>query len=292
MAAPAPAYERHNVSTPRDLDFIYIGQPKSGSTWLFEALRTHSEVRLLPSKSSKYFETDERLDLDPYRELLGKLKPGGLVGEISHDSYMYASTAERLYEAFPKVKIIVCLREPGAFAQSVLQWWSTHTKKFGDTPEEMREHPHFRAAMDYEGGLKRYFDRFPAEQIKVVFFDQLKSDPVGFYASICDFLGVGKEKSVEELTRVVNKARPPRIPSITRTIYGAGDVFRRAGLGNFVEAVKRSDAVQTVLYASERPVENSIIEAAAAEREALGARLDQLEAMLPTKLPPQWRQAS
>ncbi len=279
------------MSAQRDLDFIYIGQPKSGSTWLFEALRTHSEVRLLPSKSSKYFETDERLDLRPYRELLSQLPDGGLVGEISHDSYMYTSTAERLYEAFPKVKIIVCLREPGAFAQSVLQWWSTHTKKFGDTPEEMRRHPHFRAAMDYEGGLKRYLDRFPAEQIHVVFFDQLKSDPVGFYASICDFLGVGKEKSAEELTRVVNKARPPRIPSITRTIYEAGDVFRRAGMGNFVEAVKRSETVQTVLYAPERPVDKAIIEAAAAEREALADRLNELEALLPGPLPLGWRQA-
>lgn len=280
------------MSTLRDLDFIYIGQPKSGSTWLFEALRTHSEVRLLPSKSSKYFETDERLDLEPYLELLGKQPEGGIVGEISHDSYMYASTAERLYEAFPKVKIIVCLREPGAFAQSVLQWWSTHTKKFGDTPEQMRRHPHFRAAMDYEGGMKRYFDRFPAEQIQVVFFDQLKSDPVGFYSTICDFLGVAQEKSVEDLTRVVNKARPPRIPRITRTIYRAGDVFRKAGMGDFVEAVKRSDTVQTVLYGPDKkPVANDIIEAAAAEREALATKLDQLEALLPTQLPLEWRQA-
>lgn len=280
------------MSAQRDLDFIYIGQPKSGSTWLFEALRTHSEVRLLPSKSSKYFETDERHDLGPYRELLGELPDGGLVGEISHDSYMYASTAERLHEAFPKVKIIVCLREPGAFAQSVLQWWSTHTKKFGDTPDQMRQHPHFRAAMDYQGGLKRYFDRFPAEQIHVVFFDQLKSDPVGFYASICNFLGVGEEKSAEELTRVVNKARPPRFSPVTRTIYGAGDVFRKAGMGNFVEAVKRSATVQTVLYAPEKnAIDSSIVEAAAAERQALATKLDQLEALLPTNLPPAWRQA-
>lgn len=278
------------MSALRDLDFIYIGQPKSGSTWLFEALRTHSEVRLLPSKSSKYFETEERLDLTPYRELLGQQPEGGIVGEISHDSYMYASTAERLYEAFPKVKIIVCLREPGAFAQSVLQWWSTHTRQFGDTPEEMRQHPHFRAAMDYEGGLKRYFDRFPADQIQVVFFDQLKSDPVGFYSTICDFLGVGKEKSVEELTRVVNKARPPRIPPVTRSVYYAGDVFRKAGMGNFVEAVKRSETVQTVLYAPEKQaVDIRIIEAAAAERSLLAKRLDQLEELLPTRLPDAWR---
>ena len=277
----------------RDLDFIYIGQPKSGSTWLFEALRTHSEVRLLPSKSSKFFETEEYLEIEPYRALLGKQPEGGIIGEISHDSYMFASTAERLHEAFPKVKIIACLREPGAFAQSVLQWWCTHTRAFGDTPQEMRQHPHFRAAMDYEGGLKPFFDRFPAGQIHVVFFDDLKADPVGFYAGICDFLGIGAEKSAEELTRVVNKARPPRIPPVTRSVYYAGDVFRKAGMGNFVEAVKRSEAVQTVLYAPEKKnIDQRILEAAAAEREALAQRLDQLEALLPTALPPAWRKAS
>ena len=39
-------------------NFIYVGAPKSGSTWLFEALKEHPQVYVAPEKSTTYFEED------------------------------------------------------------------------------------------------------------------------------------------------------------------------------------------------------------------------------------------
>ena len=154
----------------RDLDFIYVGLPKAGSTWLFEALGEHPDARLLPSKSSKYFESDAPGPISEYRNLLARVEPGGKVGEISHDAYVRTDTAQRLRDNFPDVRILVCLREPGSFVQSMLLWLKTHTNLYGSGPEEIASNAYIRDAMDFAGRLKPFYDLFPADQVKVVFF--------------------------------------------------------------------------------------------------------------------------
>lgn len=278
----------------RDLDFIYVGLPKAGSTWLFDVLREHPDVRMLASKSSKFFETDLPGSLDEYRDLLGQMKPDGKAGEISHDAYMYESTAPRLREAFPSVRILACLREPGDFARSVLTWWTTHTREFGHSPQEMASHPQFRAATDPLARLEPFYRLFPREQIKVMLFDDLVADPDGFYGEICDFLGLSEAYRPAGLTKVVNKARPPRYPLLTRAIYRSGDVFRTAGFGALVERAKRSTALDMLLYApssSGRGADREILREVEEVRKAVRPSLRQLERLIDRPIPPTWWEA-
>jgi hypothetical protein len=276
----------------RDLDFIYVGLPKAGSTWLFEALREHPGARVLASKSSKFFESDAPGSLADYRKLLARLEPGGLAGEISHDAYMYDNTAPRLHEAFPDVRILACLREPGDFAQSVLTWWTTHTREFGNCPREMVTHSHFRAAVDQLSRLQAFYELFPRERIKVVLFDDLVANPNAFYDEICGFLGLSNEYRPACLSSVVNMARPPRYPLLTRAIYRTGDVVRNAGFGDLVERAKRSPTLDTLLYMpSASPSDPEIVREAEKIRKAARPNLDRLEDLIGRPVPPAWREA-
>ncbi|MDE2561769.1 MAG: sulfotransferase [Sphingomonadales bacterium] len=276
----------------RKLDFIYVGAPKSGSSWLFKALRQHPGAYILPSKSSGHYDTDEPCPAEKHQALLDQADEGKLVGEIAHNAYLYPDTASRLRKAFPDVRVIVCLREPGDFAISTLKWWTTHTDRFGRDIAEMTHEPHFRKLMDYSGRLEPFYAVFPSGQIKVVFFDELARDPRGFYREVCTFLGLDSAFEPQTLTEQINRTRPPRFPLFTRGIYALGDIGRALGLATLVEWGKHVRLVDRILYAdkaSDTPPEMS----AAAARERVAARrgLSKLERLIGRPVPSAWQQA-
>jgi hypothetical protein len=276
----------------RDLDFIYVGTPKSGSTWLFEALREHPKAYVLPSKSSGFFETENPGPLDDYRSLLGQAPEDAKVGEIAHDAWLYPATAARLRDAFPSVRILVCLREPGDFAASMLQWWSTHTERFGSDVEQMTRDAGFRHRMDYAGCLAPFVDAFPSEQLKVMFFDELAQNPSAFLREICDFIGIDPGFKPAVLETVVNKARPPRIPALTKAVYEIGGASRRLGMGKLVEQAKRTPWIETLLYSSDAArIGPAISDAAKRERTIAQIAIPELEQLIGRVVPAAWREA-
>ncbi|MCA0909396.1 sulfotransferase family protein [Qipengyuania gaetbuli] len=271
------------------LDFIYIGTPKAGSTWMFEALRHHPDVQLFPSKASKFFETDEPGPIADYEAQLASFEGTGKIGEISHDAYLYPHNAELLRQHFPDVKIIICLREPGDFARSLVLWLRAHTRDYGDTAQQMMDHPKLRSWMNYAEGLAPFFEAFPREQIKVLFFEDFKADPAQFYRHICTHIGVSHEWVPQSLTEVVNPARAPRFALFTETVYKVGVVTRALGLGGLVEAAKRWKLLEALLYAPSKSVDIGQHEVARSERERAAGWLNKLEQLIDTRVPVRWR---
>jgi len=273
----------------RTLDFIYVGTPKAGSTWLFEALGDHPEVRLFPSKSSKFFETPSPKPIAHYQRQIDGFPDGGRIGEISHDVYLYPGSAAFLRKHFPGVRIVVCLREPGDFARSLILWLRSHTREYGDHPRDMMAHPKLRAWMDYHAGLAQFFREFPREQILVTFFDDFRSDPRAFYRAVCRHIGIDPVYLPASLGKVVNPARAPRFPLLTRSAYHIGGVLRAVGFGPFVEAVKRSSVVERILYDGSQDVDPAVVECATRQREQARSSLDALESLIGQPVPESWR---
>ncbi|MGI9394506.1 MAG: hypothetical protein ACR2OY_07660, partial [Boseongicola sp.] len=132
--------------------FIYVGTPKAGSSWLFEAFNEHPEIFVVPTKSSGRYESTSPGAIEEYLAAFAGSNSRAS-GEIAHDAYVTSGAAERLRQEFPNIKILVCLREPGSFAASCFKWWLAHTERFGKTVEAMKAHPHFQALIDYQAGL-------------------------------------------------------------------------------------------------------------------------------------------
>jgi len=275
--------------TQRALDFIYIGTPKAGSTWLFEALGEHPQVQLFPSKSSKFFETSAPGPIAHYQRQLDGFSGERRIGEISHDVYLYAGSAALLRKHFPEVKIVVCLREPGDFARSLILWLRAHTLEYGNNPHDMMANPKLRAWMDYHAGLAPFFREFPRDQILVTFFDDFESDPRTFYSEICRHIGIDVSHEPASIDRIVNPLRAPRFPLLTRTGYHVGGILRALGFGPFVEAMKRSSAVQKILYAGHQDVDPAVLRCAMLHRERARKGLDSLESLIGQPLPERWR---
>lgn len=281
---------RNTATPPPRPTFLYAGAPKSGSSWLFEMLRTHPQIFVPAAKSTRYFEVPEPGPVAHYLAHFAQAGDARAIGEVAHDAYVIPGAAERIHALFPEMRILICLREPGAMAQSLLQWWLTHTTEFGRTPREMARHTRFRAQFDYPARLRPFRETFSKDRLKVLFYDDLKRDPAAFLRDVLWFLDVNPELAAATADRVVNPARQPRFRAITHAANRLGQRLRNRGFGPVVEAAKRSPLVKRLLYSAGPSPHVDEIEAIAREVRAEAApRLPDLEHLAGRPLPAGWR---
>lgn len=273
-------------------NFIYVGAPKAGSSWLFQALSDHPDVFVSPEKSTTYFETADRRPIQDYLSRFDAAGNAKAVGEIAHDTFLDPDAARRIHAAFPEMKILCCLREPGDFARSAIQWWAAHTMRYGETPDQMLRHERMARLLDYPSRIAPFMEEFPRDQVKVVFFDELQRDPKAFLSDIFEFLGVDKSFRPAVLGRVVNPASRARFRSLTHFAYATGGALRALGFGGFVENVKQRSVTDKLLYKTIKPEATSETGALIQEiRTKAQPGLTKLENLISQPVPPSWKQS-
>jgi hypothetical protein len=272
-------------------NFIYVGAPKAGSSWLFQALSDHPDVFVSPEKSTTYFETAEARPIEEYVARFEGAGAAKAVGEIAHDTFLDPDAARRIHAAFPEMKILCCLREPGDFARSAIQWWAAHTTRYGETPDAMLRHERLGRLLDYPARIAPFMEVFPRDQVKVFFFDDLKRNPEAFLEDVFDFLEVDAGFRPAVLGRLVNPASRARFQGLTHFAYATGGVLRALGFGKFVEYVKQRSITDKLLYkalASEPASETKALIQEIRKKAQPG--LARLESLINEPVPPGWRQ--
>jgi Sulfotransferase family len=205
---------RGRVALP---NFLVIGAQKAGTTALYHYLKQHPQVYMSPDKEPHFF-TYEGGDLkfsgpgrghltpitriEDYSELFRGAAGETAVGEAS-TSYLYLTRAlERIRRYVPDAKLIAVLRDPAERAYSSF----LHMVRDGREPlsgfeqalqaEEARIRDnwgpiwHYKQNGFYYDQLKRYFEAFGQDQVKVYLYEDLKSDPLGMLQDIFRYLGV------------------------------------------------------------------------------------------------------
>jgi sulfotransferase family protein len=200
-------------------NFLLIGAAKAGTSSVFAYLGQHPDVFISPTKEPNYFALagqevrfagpgDSIINrasitrLDAYEALFKSARKGMAVGEAS-TLYLYMpAAAEAIQRLIPDVRLVAILRDPAERAYSSY----LHMRRDGREPmttfedalmeEETRisndwEHLwHYSRLGFYYSQLKRYYDRFPREQIGVWLYEDLESDPQRVLQEVFAFLGV------------------------------------------------------------------------------------------------------
>ena len=272
-------------------NFLYIGMPKAGSTWFFEALRQHPEVYVPIAKDIQFFDRHYERGLDWYRHFFRAARQSPAVGELSHDYYASPEAARRIARDLPEVKLLCCLREPGEFAVSAYKYNKMHHLNENVGFDDFLEMERTRRYTDYLNNLKVYFDEFPSSSVKVFFYEDLKNAPQDLLREIYDFLGVSSSFVPTVLHQRVNPSRRPRSWTATRLAYAMGSLLRSLGLASLVGAVKSSPLVERTLYHRGAlptvPPNGSL----ARLRERCRTDYGALEELIGKPLPQQWYEA-
>jgi hypothetical protein len=242
------------------INFIGIGAPKCGTTWLSAQLEAHPQIGFAPDKEIYYF-ADTILRRLADKELRCFKRGDGwyheqfpaAAGSVSCrgefcPAYLYSEEAAARIAAYrPNIKLLLCLRPP---VEMIYSWyWYNRNAVVASLPEtfeQLMENPFLRDLGCFARHLKPYVERFPAKNILVVQFDAIRRAPELVRRRLYEFLNVAADfKPQEEAGK--NAARAPRFPflqSSAQRLYGG--VSTLPGVGKLL----RSPAVARTLQSA------------------------------------------
>ena len=228
-------------------NFLYVGTSKAGSTWLFNALSVHPDVWLASNKGLYYFDAHFDRGPDWYRQQFDGAD-GLAVGEFSHSYLSSPEAPERIAAYSPAMRLLVSLREPVDRAFSDYLDLVKNNGFTGSFTEAVEKHPRLLDRGRYATHLSRYLEHFPASQIHVGLFDQLRTGPQQYADDVYDFLGLDRIALSPRDLRERMPAGRPRNAAMVDLAKRASKGAISLGLRRWRSTIKRSTTVRSALY--------------------------------------------
>jgi len=235
--------------------FLYVGAGKGGSSWMYEIMREHPQVFVPEAKDIMFFDRYYDKGINWYLGLFSGATQEKAIGELSHDYFLSEQVACRIFEHFPCVKIIFCLREgvdrtfsEYLYDRTLLQFIGHREYTQGMTFEAFARIPDIVHRGDYYNNMKPFYDLFPRKNIAVFFYDDIEKTPELFARHLYEFLEVDTEFQPDSLHKRVNAARESRCAILANLAYIVGRKVRQLGHPNIVGGIKRLGWFEKLLY--------------------------------------------
>jgi hypothetical protein len=166
------------------LHFLGIGAQKAGTTWLYEHLKAHPQVRFPADKELHFWDLPAGRDLDWYRAQFPDYPDSSLRnGEITPAyAVIGPKRIAEVYEAFPSIRLVYLLRNPmdRAWSSALMalemagmrideasdQWFIDHFNSEGSLRRG-----------DYETCLRNWEGVYPRAQILVMRYEGIAQQP-------------------------------------------------------------------------------------------------------------------
>lgn len=177
------------------LNFLGIGAQKAATTWLFANLDRHPEIAFPAGKEVHFWDRREGRPAQAWLELFEGVPEGIMAGEVTPAyACLDAPSIRAVRECAPGLRIFYSLRNPLERA------WSAALMALQRSELELHEASdawfvdHFRSAGsrargDYLACLRAWRSSFPADQIHLVFHDEILSEPRQVLAGLAEHLG-------------------------------------------------------------------------------------------------------
>ncbi len=194
------AYNPAAMDSP---NFLIVGAEKCGTTWLADMLRQHPRAFIPAEKELHYFNRQfsdfpeiKNFNFDKplawYLKFFAAAKESQVIGEACPAYFWDDSAAARIHAFNPALKILILLRNPAERTFSAYRFWMQRgiylRIPFRAAVTQHRELLLKRSL--YFAQVKRYFDLFPRDQIKVWITDSADSTMTDILTQAEDFLAL------------------------------------------------------------------------------------------------------
>ncbi len=237
--------EKKKLSKPqKTVDFIGVGFPKSGTTWIGDCLKEHPQILFSEQKTNKEINFFNSLDWRGEREPLNYPKgiswylnqfpnceKGKIRGEFSV-RYIYDELAlKRIKRHFPFVKILVAVRNPVDTIYS-MHWFFRYSlvRKEPDDFEEAVNQGHYIDKIQPSKYLKVLYKLFSKKNVHVVIYDDLLANPELVVRRMYNFLGVDNSFVPSVIGKRINVTLKPRsdvLVKLSKIFLGSLKIFAR-----------------------------------------------------------------
>jgi hypothetical protein len=236
-------------------NFLVIGAAKSGTSSLWLYLRQHPQIFLPYRKEPHFFSYEGAVpntqgprdyvnqaitEWDAYGRLFAEVDGATAIGEVSPTYLQLPHVAARIKARLPGVKLIAILRDPAERAFSAYM----HLRRDGREPladfmAALSAEPERRAANweplwqyvqggFYHAQLAPYQQHFAPEQLCILLYDDLRSDPVGTMQSIFRFLSVDDTfvPDVQARTNVSGLPKNKALHNLYMRLFDEGNLVK------------------------------------------------------------------
>lgn len=206
--------DRKDKKTVKEPNFFIVGAAKCGTTSLANNLRQHPQIFMSPRKEPFYFVKDAGYkDFNEYMALFKSAGDAKAIGEASTGYLFDEDAPSAIKKQFPDAKIIIMLRNPVDMAFSYWNYMhiiGNESKSFEEAVSELERN--YRKTEDfrrtslgwwasylyleralYYSQVKKYFDVFGKEKVRVYILEEFMNNQKGSYRSIFEFLGVDED---------------------------------------------------------------------------------------------------
>ena len=228
-------------------EFLGVGPPRTGTTWLHNVLEGHADLPY-GIKETGFFSVYYDKGIDWYARHFRYATGERPVGEIS--CYFFEPEArERIKTHIPNCKIIVTMRDPVDRLYSMYKLLRhTAAVRRGTLEETLNLWPSMAKGNRYASHLQGWFDQFGRENILVTMYDELRSDPQQYLNRVTGFVGIdrialsdrpGIRDDVYAFHRAPRNRKLARNASRVkhwlkgRQAYGVINLLERAGVWQF-----------------------------------------------------------
>ena len=256
-------------------NFLVIGAAKAGTTSLYAYLKQHPQIYMSPMKGTGFFDCKgEKLNyqgpgdmqrrlpinnLKDYQSMFRGVSGELAVGEACTD-YLYSAKApQRIHHYIPDVKLIAILRDPAQRAYSQYlgnvrdgyEPQANFAQALAEEDERIAHNWHLRWHYQQRGyyytQLKRYFELFSPEQIKVYLYEDYFYKPKEFFRDVFQFLEVD-ETFVPNTDVKRNVSKKPKNKQLYRYLTFIRDKvpFGKNIVARWVEQTLPADKPQLV----------------------------------------------
>jgi len=256
-------------------NFLIIGVPKAGTTMVYKCLAQHPDVFLPDLKEPRFFTHKDKTisdedpvnqntvtDLDEYRSLFRPVSSQTAIGEVSPGYFSDSQAPHLIRDILHSPKLLVVLRNPikRAFSHFVFAKQKNFEPESA-TFEDVLKHKKVcvgnwtRSRSYVETGyyykhLTRWRSLFGRDKVKILFFEDLKSDSISFIQSVYDILKINNSFKPDVRSRYA-KSGLPKNKIVHRVLTKTGylkNAFKKIFATRIVEAIRQlSEPLRTRL---------------------------------------------
>lgn len=228
----------------RKPDVIFVGMPRSGTTWISRVLNEHKDIFIPSNKEINFFNRkfyylgnpklanpNRKRGLKWYFDFFKSAGKDKVAIDMSILTALDKSSARDIRKQIGDVKIVFCLRNPidHIFSMYRLMYNEGEIKE-KNFEEFVKNRKDLLEYSKYYNRLKAYFDEFPKKNVHIIYFDDLNSQKT--FSKLQKFLKLKEIKF--DLKKDKHASWDLKYPLLKRGLKGISRILNKMGLINVV----------------------------------------------------------
>ena len=234
---------------------LFVGPGRSGTTYLYRALRECYDVTFPESKEGYYYRNAER-----YTRMRWRIPATHVLGDGANGAYMDDQLAERVSALGARTLIVVTLRDHVDRARSMLKFDLSRGRSLWNEKGKLESCVLERRLTPLQ--LERIYSA--KADVVVIDFDDILHQPEIVLNHLADLLEIPRCDQLPDIDK--NQSEVARSVHIAGLATMTSNVLRAVGLRGLLQALKDNQSVHDLVFKTADGVEDNM---SAEDREML-----------------------